>query len=355
VPVPFTLFVEVVGRKSKHHGDAEDYCHCWSDRYPGVNELKGPSSNADNVQGKSIAETFLEMPGWHVRGISRTPSSEAAQTLAAQGVEVIKGDLGDMASLVPAFQGATVIYANTDFFQPFRAAIASPEIAGGRNPRQYAHDVEFEHGMNIAEAAASPGSIKSLTHFLYSTLCNPTKTSKGKYTQIFHNNVKAKVTRTIEDRFPELFQRMSTVHIGHYVTNWHAFPPARPRKQADGSFFIERTFSPDMKLPFIYTHRDTGPFVKALVGVAPGKHINAFSEEMTFPQFTEIFAKELGVRASYRQVSEEEHFAGVPDALKEELLETFRFAEEFGLTGAKGDFLTAQEVSAMFKATYDLF
>lgn len=255
--------------------------------------------------------------------------------------------MDDQASLVPAFEGATAIYANTDFFHPLWSAIASPDITNGREPRQYAHDVEFEQGMNIAEAASSPASMKTLTHFFYSTLCDATKTSKGKYTQILHNDVKAEVTRAIESRFPELAARMSTIHIGHYATNWHAFPPARPQKQADGSFVIERTFSPDMKIPFIYTHQDTGPFVRALVEVAPGKHINAFSEELTFAQFTETWGKELGVQASYRQVSEEDHFAGVSDALKVELLETFRFAEEFGLTGEKGDFLTAEEVRAL--------
>lgn len=287
----------------------------------------------------------MELREWKVRGISRNPSSEAARSLATQGVEVVAGNLNDKSTLVSAFKGATAIYANTDYFEPFRAAMGSPEITGGRSPRKYAYDVEFEHGMNIAEAAVSTEVMKTLTHFLYSTLSDPIKSSNGKYTHVYHNNIKVDVTHSIESRFPDLAARMSAVHIGHYVTNWHAFPPAKPQKQADGSFVIERTFDPEHKIPFIFAHKDTGPFVKALVDTAPGKNLNAFSEELTWPQFAQAWGRVLGVKARYEQVSEEKHFAGVPDALKEELLETFRWANEFGLTGAEGDFLTAKQVS----------
>lgn len=199
--------------------------------------------------------------------------------------------------------------------------------------------------MNIAGAAASPNVLKTLTHFFYSTLPDPSKSSKGKYTQIYHNNIKVKVEQETQRRFPELYGRMTAINVGHYVTNWHVFQPARPQKQADGSYLFERTFSPDLSLPFIYTHKDMGPFVRALVDVPAGKRIHAYAEMLTWPQFAEIFAQELGVKASYRRVSDEDQFAGVPEAMRGEFVETFHWADEFGMMGAEGDFQTAEEVS----------
>jgi hypothetical protein len=244
-----------------------------------------------------------------------------------------------------AFEGATAIFANTDFFTPFFAAMQSPEITQGRDPRKYAYDVEYAQGINIAEAAASPTVLKTLTHFFWSTLCSPKKTSRGKYTDLYHYEVKEDVTRQIEERFPELAARMDLLAIGYYVTNWHEFRAMAPQKQSDGSYTIERTFGADSKVPFIYTHKDTGAFVKALVEVEPGKRVNAHSETLTMPQYTEIFARELGVRASFRQVSDDEHFAGVPEAFRAEFEGCFKFIDEFGWVGAPGDFQTAEEVS----------
>jgi hypothetical protein len=186
--------------------------------------------------------------------------------------------------------------------------------------------------------------MKTLTHFIYSSLANSTKCSKGKYTHIYHNDVKAKVTDAIQGRFPELFVRLSTVHLGHYVTNWYTFPPARPKKQTDGSFVIERPFDPDFELEFVWTHKDTGPFVKAAIELPPGKHISAHSEKLTWPQFAEAWGTTLGVKAKYRQVSMEDHFEGVPRDLREELEETFHFVGDFGLTGGDPQIQTAEEV-----------
>ncbi|KAK1029177.1 hypothetical protein LTR33_017263, partial [Friedmanniomyces endolithicus] len=86
------------------------------------------------VQGSSVADTFTRLSGWSVRGITRNPTGPAAQTLAAQGVEIVKGDLEDKDSLLPAFEGATAIFANTDFFGHLMATFANPGLAGDRSP-----------------------------------------------------------------------------------------------------------------------------------------------------------------------------------------------------------------------------
>ncbi|ETN45049.1 uncharacterized protein HMPREF1541_09925 [Cyphellophora europaea CBS 101466] len=303
------------------------------------------------IQGSSVADTFLNLPEWKVRGITRNPTGKPAEALAAKGVEIVEADLDDKDSLVPAFENATVIFANTDYFAHFFAAIGSPDLAGSSGPRRYAFDRELEQGRNLAEAAASPKVLKTLQRFVFSSLPEVAKATQGKYKEVYHNDVKAGIEQDIRDRFPELAGRMSSVHIGHYVTNWYIFPPARPQKQADGSFVIERTFSPDLRIPFIYTHKDTGPFVKALVDLPAGTNLLAFGEELTMPEFAKIWGDVLGVKASYRRVSEEQHFQGVPKDLGDELSDTFRYVEEFGYTGRHSNIVTAEQLGVKFPLT----
>lgn len=294
-----------------------------------------------------MAATFLSTAGWSVRGISRDPQSEAAKAQAAKGVGVVKGDLDDVASLVAAFEGANAIFANTDFFKPFFAAVQSPDVAGGVDARVYAHDVEFRHGLNIAEAAASPSTLKTLERFVWSSLPSSTKASNGKYKGAYHMDVKEEVEEAIAYRFPELFRLLSSVHIGFYVTNWHIFPPARPRKQSDGSFIIERPLSSSYRCPLIYAHNDTGPFVKALVVDLPqGTKVLAVSEEMTWSQFAVVWADTLGLKATYRPASED-HFDGIPEVVKSELMNMFESADEFGFTGGDPEIKTAAQVSSV--------
>lgn len=243
-----------------------------------------------------MADTFLRFPRWKVRGITRNPSSPAAQALTAKGVEIIIGDLDDTQSLFPAFEGATVIFANTDFFGHLRDALVSKDISEGSTPNKYAFDREVEQGINIAEAAASPTTLKTLERFVLSSLSDARKWSHGIYTNIYHNDCKAEIIRTIQTRFPELAARMSTAQIGHYVRNWQASPPLAPQKQPDGSFLIQRTFSPEYKMPFVVTHKDTGAFVKALVDLPPRKNLLGVSEHMTWPEWTKLWGDVLGVK-----------------------------------------------------------
>lgn len=289
-----------------------------------------------------MAHTFLNLPGWKVRGISRNPSSQAAQTLIAKGVEIIQADLDDEKSLYPAFESANVIFSNTDFFAPFWSAIAS----GNKSSLQYAYDCEVQQGLNIARVAASPSVISTLDRFVYSSLSDARKWSKGKFLHSWHNNSKVDVIKTIETQFPELAKRMSLVQVGHYVTNWKTFSPMAPQKQADGSFVFKRVFSPELKMPFVVPQADTGEFVKALVLDLPvGTEVLAASEFLTMPEWTEIWARTLGVKAVYEQVSPKAFFSGVPDEAEKEFTETFTYVDEFGFTGGDPAVKTVEQVS----------
>ncbi|KAI9690055.1 MAG: hypothetical protein M1820_010054 [Bogoriella megaspora] len=296
------------------------------------------------IQGSSVANTFIRLPEWKVRGISRDPTSPTAQALIAAGAEVVKGDLDDQTSLVPAFEGATAIFSNTDYFSHLRDALASKDVSAGRTPNKYAFDREIEQSLNIAEVAASPEVLKTLEHFVFSSLSDATKWSHGKYTGVYHNDCKAETIRATQTQFPKLAARMSTLQVGHYIRNWQVSPAMAPQKQPDGSFVIQRTFSPGFKMPFVITHKDTGAFVKALVELPPGKDLHGFSEELTWPEFAKLWGDVLDVKATFKQVSNDVFFEGLPDPLREELVETFAYVEEFGYTGGDPDVLTPNQL-----------
>ena len=155
-----------------------------------------------------MAQTFLQLPGWSVRGITRNPGGESAKRLKSAGVEIVQGDLDDKESLVQAFKGAQVIFSNTDFFPHLQQAMSQPDTTKNRTALEYSYDREVGQGIRIAEAAADPSVIKTLERFVMSTLSHATKWSGGKYTNLYHFDSKAAMISATEERFPEVAARI---------------------------------------------------------------------------------------------------------------------------------------------------
>jgi uncharacterized protein YbjT (DUF2867 family) len=88
-------------------------------------------------QGGATARSLLR-DGWRVRGLTRNTGSAGAMAMAAAGVELVQGDMGDRTALDRLFAGAHGAYGVTDFF---RNGIVK----------------EVEHGRLIAEAARDAG------------------------------------------------------------------------------------------------------------------------------------------------------------------------------------------------------
>ncbi|MEU2042288.1 NmrA/HSCARG family protein [Nocardia niwae] len=72
---------------------------------------------ATGAQGGSLVEAILEHPesGLTVRALTRNPDSEKAKALASRGIEVVRGDAEDPASLESAFEGAHGAFLVTNF------------------------------------------------------------------------------------------------------------------------------------------------------------------------------------------------------------------------------------------------
>ena len=60
-------------------------------------------------QGGAVAKS-LQGDGFHLRGLTRKPDSERAAALARQGIDIVKSDLDDEATLRPALAGAWGVF-----------------------------------------------------------------------------------------------------------------------------------------------------------------------------------------------------------------------------------------------------
>src|SRR6516225_5162789 len=72
-------------------------------------------TGATGRQGASVVRHMLPQ-GWKLRALTRNPESESAVALVNQGVEVMRGDLEDPASLEKAVQGVYGVYSVQDFW-----------------------------------------------------------------------------------------------------------------------------------------------------------------------------------------------------------------------------------------------
>ncbi|KAF2758028.1 NAD(P)-binding protein [Pseudovirgaria hyperparasitica] len=299
-------------------------------------------------QGSSVASTFLNINGWKVRGVTRNVNSDAAKTQASKGVEIVQGDLDDVASLRAAFMGAHAIFLMTDFWSIFSQpdTIQAAQTAGQFLP-SYVHDQESRQGINAAEAASSPEVLATLERFVFTTLANVSKRSGGKYRSVYHFDSKAAVEEYVLDKRPGLAKLMSTVNMGFFAENWRITALFSPHKQRDGSYVFRDPLvpGPHQAMPFVVAEKDTGTFVKALVvDLPPRTNLLGVSEMITMTDFATLWGQVLGVDAREEKMSEDVFLEQFPDVLRQEFSDNFRFVREFGYTGNDPGISTPQEL-----------
>src|SRR3984885_5322229 len=97
-------------------------------------------------QGGAVAQA-LQGAGFHLRGLTRKPDSERAGALASQGIDIIKGDLDDEATLRRALAGAWGVF-------------------GVQNAGEAGVEREEAQGKRLAARAGGGGA----GHFLYTSV-----------------------------------------------------------------------------------------------------------------------------------------------------------------------------------------
>lgn len=196
---------------------------------------------ATGKQGGSVARRFLAA-GYHVKALTRNVSSPAAAALASLGVEVVRADLDDIASIKDAFHGANAIFSVTNYWEPFfRPDCRAGAKELGISCRKYAYDVEYQQGRNIADAAAANVNSLDENGFLVSTLSHAGKCSGGRFKELYHFDAKADVfPGYVVDRHPELAAKMSCIHTGYFYTSYNILPRSYFRKVRSSHQYLFR-------------------------------------------------------------------------------------------------------------------
>jgi len=284
-------------------------------------------------QGSSIADFFLKA-GWKVKGVTRNPAQASSQALAAKGVEILKGDANDAASIKAAVQGADVVFGNTAFSD----AIGNPASADlkylkpGQTIREMSYELELQQGKNIADAVASVGGLEK---YIWSSLSDATKWSKGKYKGVYHFDCKAHVVDYINETYPELAKKLSILQMGLFITNWKWGQASIPwEKRPDGSVLLRMPGSGDVPIPLVHT-KDTGAYVWALNQLPAGTNLLASSDRILWADYVKLWSKITGVPAAFEKTTVAVHAALRPDnGFGEEFGEMLAYAQDFGYDGS---------------------
>jgi uncharacterized protein YbjT (DUF2867 family) len=91
-------------------------------------------------QGGAVAKA-LHGSGFHLRGLTRKPEGKRAAALARQGVDIVKGDLDDEATLRRALAGAWGVFGVQNAGQ----AGVEREEAQGKRLATLAREAGVEH------------------------------------------------------------------------------------------------------------------------------------------------------------------------------------------------------------------
>ncbi|RYP04363.1 hypothetical protein DL764_004499 [Monosporascus ibericus] len=276
---------------------------------------------ATGAQGGGIISTFLSDPKlknqWAVRGVTRDVSKDSSKKLAEQGVEVVAADINDKTSLVKALAGSYAAYGVTNYWEKADMKL------------------EIQQGKNLADAAKEAG----VQHYIWSSLYNVNKLSKGKLPHVYHFDSKAEV----EDYVRELGIPATFFLPGFYMSNIPGgmFKPSPP----DDAWTFGLPVAASSPIP-MYDPRDTGKYIKAIVlnrEALLGKHFLGATAYVTAQEIVDTFKTlfpEAGKTARFFQVPEEMFRGfmksqGSPDYIVDEFYENMRLLEEFGYYGGE--------------------
>ncbi|OJJ50135.1 hypothetical protein ASPZODRAFT_149535 [Penicilliopsis zonata CBS 506.65] len=316
---------------------------------------------ATGNQGGSVARRFANDRSYRVRGLTRDPSSPAARELTARGVEMVYADLNQTETLISAFQGASVIFSVTNYWEPFfRPDERATAAEKGISCRRHAYDVEVQQGKNIADAAAAVCDGLAENGFLVSTLSNGTLCSLGVMDELYHFDGKADVFPSyVLDRYPALARKMSCVQTGFFTSSYRLLPElyfkgvilsvlylclsANTMQTANG---VEMTFptAPDAAVPHLAVQKDMGNFIYAVAQMPPGKSYMAAGTTCSWAEYIRRWSRTTGIPASYRQISLEETIERVADKeFAREVGDMFLYSTDPGYDGGM-DLLTSEDI-----------
>ncbi|KAJ7214061.1 hypothetical protein GGX14DRAFT_618232 [Mycena pura] len=235
---------------------------------------------ATGVLGSAVIRALLKDGMFTPRAITRDTQSEASKKLKAQGVEVVKADSLDKASLEVALKGSEAVFAITIPIFPFKAE--------GPN--------ELVQGKNMVDAAKEVG----VKFFVWAGMPSISKISNGKYTNVVHYDQKAEVQEYLKSSgLPN-----AAIYLGAFLENYWKFGLL---KKTDTGFNIAITnYKAGDREAFTWVERDAPAAALALLKnyTDPSKNILGKSYPVVNAciSYTELAAKTnkaLGVDVAF--------------------------------------------------------
>jgi hypothetical protein len=154
-----------------------------------------------------------------------------------EGIEVTKTDLDGLESLTLALKNANVIFSVTNYWEPFFRPDCRQDARGlGISPAQFAYDVEYRQGKNIADAAAATCDSLDSNSFLVSMLSHAAKSGQEKFKELYHFDSKADIFPFyVRDKYPDLAAKMSCIQTGYFYTSFNILPDSYFGKASNAS------------------------------------------------------------------------------------------------------------------------
>ena len=237
-------------------------------------------TGATGQQGGSVARGLLRSGKCAVRAVVRSPDSDAAQALAAQGAEIVYGDLDKPDTIVSAFTGADAAFLVTTVWNPF---------GGGK-------DTNYPQGKLLADSAKSA----NVGFVVWSTMHNFEEMSGGKLKiEGFSNK------NRIEQYIKEIGLPAAFVSPAMYMSMWNMDSIfGVPTRTPDGTTVMASPLRAEVGLPVIDIE-DISKFVVPMFENPErwrGARVLAAAEYLTASQmahaYTEVTGEPVVVRKS---------------------------------------------------------
>lgn len=208
----------------------------------------------------------LRRHGFSVRAVTRNPDQPKARALIGPGVEVVRADLNDQASLVRSLDGMFGAYSVETWHDS--------SLEG-----------EVSQGVNMADAAKR----SDIKHFVYSSVA-----SADQRTGIPHFDTKARV----EDHIRATGLHYTILRPTFFMENWLGM--REPIEKGE----LRQPLSPGTRLQMIAV-QDIGRFV-ALAFEKPGRWqdraLELAGDELSMSELAQAFSRASGREVRYVQI-----------------------------------------------------
>ena len=224
-------------------------------------------------QGGATARALLAA-GRPVRALVRDPQSEAAKALAAQGAVLIRGDLGDRASLIEAATGAGAVFS-----------VQTPNLA------DLMGDSEVVHGRNLIGAALAAG-VPQFVHTSVSGAGEPGRGLDSAFSKHYWES-KAAIDEAVRTAG---FPHWTILKPSTFMENLVGWSPMFGTWERDGVFIT--MFAADTKLPWIAVDDIGAAAAAAIADPATFDHrdVELAGDLRTMTEIAAILSEVLGRR-----------------------------------------------------------